>query len=60
MKTLKLLFEKQIHDYTGLFVLLAIIVYFTNWPGAHDSRFWGSDTSGVDPAQVSNNNYRII
>ncbi len=44
MNTFKLLFEKQIYKYLGLFVLLAIIVYFTNWPGAYDGGLWGLRT----------------
>ena len=44
MKTFKLLFEKQIYNYLSLFVLLAIVVYATNWPGVYDGGLWGLDT----------------
>jgi len=44
MKTFKLLFEKQIYNYLGLFVLLAIVVYVTNWSGVYDGGLWGLDT----------------
>ncbi len=44
MNTFKLLFEKQIYNYLGLFALLAIIVYFTNWPGLYEGGLWGTGT----------------
>ena len=44
MNTFKLLFEKQIYNYLGLFALLTIVVYFTNWPGTYDGGIWGPGT----------------
>ena len=44
MNTFKLLFEKQIYNYLGLFALLTIVVCFTNWPGTYDGGVWGPGT----------------
>lgn len=44
MNTFKLLFEKQIYNYLGLFILLVIIVYFTNWSGVYTGELWGLRT----------------
>jgi hypothetical protein len=44
MKTFRLLFEKQIYNYLGLFILLAIITYLTTWPGVYNGELWGADT----------------
>jgi hypothetical protein len=44
MNTFKLLFEKQIYNYLGLFVLLAVVAYGTNWNGAYAGELWGLST----------------
>ena len=44
MRTCKLLFEKQVYNYLGLFILLAIVVYATNWSGVYIGELWGLST----------------
>jgi len=44
VKTVKLLFEKQIYNYLGLAVLLAILSCLAKFPGVNVGRLWGIDT----------------
>ncbi len=44
MNTFKLLFEKQVYNYLGLFALLTIVVYSTNWAEAYNGELWGYGT----------------
>jgi hypothetical protein len=42
--TFKLLFEKQLYNYLGLFILLALVIYLTNWTGVYAGEFMGYST----------------
>jgi hypothetical protein len=44
VKTLKLLFEKQIYNYLGLAILFAIVAYATNSPGVYAGQALGGST----------------
>ena len=44
MDTFKLLFEKQIYNFLGLAVLLAVVAYFTNTTGVYSGELWGFGT----------------
>ena len=44
MTTFKLLFEKQLYNYLGLFFLLALVTYLTRWSGVYAGEFLGYST----------------
>lgn len=41
MKTLKLIFERQLYHYLFLAALITAVYFLTKWPGVYDGSLWG-------------------